>query len=480
MSDLLGGFKLPSLLLDPVDNPPSGKIFFYILGNSVKYKNSSGTIFTLSTGVTPEEVQDIIGAILTDTPSIDFVYNDALNQITAAVLPAGVDHNQLTNYVANRHIDHASININAGTGLSGGGDLTASRTISMPNVGTASTYGSASSVSVITTDAQGRVSSAVSTAISIVSSAITDFASTVRSTLLTGYTIGANTAIAATDTVLQAFGKVQGQISALFARNINTGTGLSGGGDLSADRTISIANTAVTASSYGSATQVPTFTVNAQGQLTAASNTTIAIPSTQVTDFVEAAQDAVGTALLDSADIDFSYPDVSNQITAVLTTSGAAAGTYGGTSLVNLTVDNKGRITSVSNAGSLALGDNFEDFSDLVTFTTTSNVNQVAATFTTASKEIGRYRVGFNWTWTINVTNADAIFGVYVDNVLLNGAEFRMETSEAVTQNVPFHWSGYVDFASVTTHTIELRTRNETNGNTITVNQVVAEIWRAN
>ena len=54
--------------------------------------------------------------------------------------------------------------VTAGTGLSGG-TITTTGTISMPNVGTASTYGDATHVPVFTTDAQGRVTSVTSTAI---------------------------------------------------------------------------------------------------------------------------------------------------------------------------------------------------------------------------------------------------------------------------------------------------------------------------
>jgi hypothetical protein len=63
--------------------------------------------------------------------------------------------------------------------------------------------------------------------------------------------------------------------------SISTGTGLTGGPITSAG-TISIADTGVSANTYGSASAVAVFTVNAQGQLTSASTTTISIPSSAI------------------------------------------------------------------------------------------------------------------------------------------------------------------------------------------------------
>ena len=50
------------------------------------------------------------------------------------------------------------------------------------------------------------------------------------------------------------------------ATTIATGTGLTGGGSLAANRTLSLTNTAVTPGSYGSSTLVPVITIDAQGR----------------------------------------------------------------------------------------------------------------------------------------------------------------------------------------------------------------------
>lgn len=85
-----------------------------------------------------ELAQDAVGTILADSSSIDFSYLDGTPSISATVLPAGVDHDSLLNYAANDHVDHSTVSIStaANSGLAGGGDITATRSLSVDITGT--------------------------------------------------------------------------------------------------------------------------------------------------------------------------------------------------------------------------------------------------------------------------------------------------------------------------------------------------------
>lgn len=61
---------------------------------------------------------------------------------------------------------------------------------------------------------------------------------------------------------------LQRLVADLRAVRIIAGAGLSGGGDLTEDRTLDLEDTAVTPGTYGSATEVPKLTVNSRGQIT--------------------------------------------------------------------------------------------------------------------------------------------------------------------------------------------------------------------
>lgn len=81
-------------------------------------------------------------------------------------------------------------------------------------------------------------------------------------------------------------------------------------GDATGATALTLATVNANVGAFGSATAIPTFTINAKGLTTAAADVAIAIASTQVTDFVEAAQDAVG-AMINTTLI---YNDATNSL----------------------------------------------------------------------------------------------------------------------------------------------------------------------
>jgi hypothetical protein len=140
------------------------------------------------------------------------------------------------------------------------------------------------------------------------------------------------------------------------------GSYLAGTGLTLTGNTFSITNTAVTAAAYGSASQVATFTVNQQGQITLAANASIAIAASQIT-----------SGTIDSARLSGSYSGITGlgtllDLTVTNTITGSVSGNAG-------TATTAGKATNI--AGGAVGSVPYQSATDVTTFLAAGSNGQV-------------------------------------------------------------------------------------------------------
>jgi hypothetical protein len=258
-----------------------------------------GAYTTLSTAQTISGNKTFTGTVIVPTPSANthaatkLYVDQSVAAVSGSITVAGDSGSNQTVSLSD------TLTISGGVGLSSVASATDTLTLNLDNTAvTAATYGNASAVGTFTVDAQGRLSNAVSTSISITSAAVSDFAEATQDafgTLVTngtqsGITVtydDANTkvnfSVASQSFTAAADGGSSQTITAGDTFTISGGVGLTSAATTDTI-TLNLDNTAVTGGSYGGAGTVGTFTVDAQGRLTAAANSTISITASQISD----------------------------------------------------------------------------------------------------------------------------------------------------------------------------------------------------
>ena len=115
---------------------------------------------------------------------------------------------------------------------------------------------------------------------------------------------------------------------------------------------ITLANSGVSAATYGDANSVAQVAVDAKGRVTSASNVDISMPASQVSDFAEAVSDTVGAMFSSNTEsgITVTYQDADNTIDLTVGTVALGSGTSGNY------VDNVTGGTGVTVSGSAGEG----------------------------------------------------------------------------------------------------------------------------
>lgn len=160
-------------------------------------------------------------------------------------------------------------------------------------------------------------------------------------------------------------------------------TGLTGGGQLTGNVTLTLANTAVTPGTYGSANQVSQVTIDAQGRITGAANVAIAISNSAVS--------GLGTMSTQNADnVAITGGNVTNILGNVVTAipNGSVTNTLlqnSSATLGNATITLGSTTSSV---GNLTLSNVTVSSGEVTANISVTNTTNASATFATSSLQL--------------------------------------------------------------------------------------------
>ena len=198
---------------------------------------------------------------------------------------------------------------------------------------------------------------------------------------------------------------------------------------------IDLDDTAVSPGTYGSATSIPTFTVDQQGRITSASSTSVATTLTIVDDTSTAASiELLNDTLKVSGDTGITTTVTGDTLLIDLDDTAVTPGSYGSSTAVpQITVDQQGRITSLSTAAistsfTLAADSGSNDtFNTGDTLTISGTANEIETAVTDNTITIGLPD-------SVTVTSNLTVGG----NLTVNGDTTTLSTTNTVVEDKLF------------------------------------------